>query len=577
MSRILRINAKDRTYAFEDMGKYAGLGGRALTSRIVLEEVPPLCHPLSAENKLVIATGMLTGTSAANSGRVSVGGKSPLTGTIKEANSGGNFSQKMAKLDIMGIVIEGKPEKDAPLTAIVLDKDGVKFEDASGLALSYTYAAAEKLSAKHGPRSASMLIGPAGETCRLAASIQFTDPKGRPARAAGRGGLGALMGSKRIKAIVVNDEGAPGVSVADKEAFKKAAKRWVEILTSHPVTSQGLPGFGTAILVNVINEAGALPTKNFREGRFEFASEISGEKMVEIINARGGKAKEGCHPGCVIQCSQAYHGEDGKYLTSGFEYETVWAFGANSLIKDMDDLARLDNICDELGLDTIDMGCAVAVAMDGGRIPWGDGKAALELLKRVGDPNDDLGRIMGNGTAFVGEAFGVDRVPVVKRQSLPAYDPRAAKGIGVTYATTTMGADHTAGYAICQNMLKVGGDVDPLGKAGQVETSKNLQIATAAVDATGFCLFVAFAVLDTPDAVQVMCDLIAAKTGAPFTPEDFVAMGVNVLKDEIAFNNKAGFTVEDDQLPAFFSKEALPPHNTVWDFSLEELQAAKVS
>jgi len=573
MARILRINAKDRTYAFEDMGKYAGLGGRALTSRVVLDEVPPLCHPLSADNKLVIAAGMLTGTSAANSGRASVGGKSPLTGTIKEANSGGNFSQKLAKLDIMAVIIEDKPAADAPLTTIVLDKDGVKFEDASDLALSYTYPAAEKLAAKHGPRSASLLIGPAGETCRLAASIQFTDPKGRPARAAGRGGLGALMGSKRIKAVVVNDEGAPGVTVADKEAFKKAAKRWVEILGSHPVTSQGLPGFGTAILVNVINEAGALPTKNFREGRFEFASEISGEKMAEIIKARGGKVKEGCHPGCVIQCSQAYHDEKGEYLTSGFEYETVWAFGANSLIKDMDDLARLDNICDQLGLDTIDMGCAVAVAMDGGCIPWGDGKAALD----VGDPNDPLGRIMGNGTAYVGEAFGVDRVPVVKRQSLPAYDPRAAKGIGVTYATTTMGADHTAGYAICQNMLKVGGDVDPLGKAGQVETSKNLQIATAAVDATGFCLFVAFAVLDTPDAVQVMCDLIAAKTGAPFAPEDFVAMGVNVLKDEIAFNQKAGFTVEADQLPEFFSKEPLKPHNTVWDFSIEELQAAKVS
>ena len=576
MSKLLRINTKDKTFAFEAMGEYAGLGGRALTSRVVLKEVPAACHPLSAENKLVIGTGMLTGTSAANSGRISVGGKSPLTGTIKESNSGGAFSQRMAKLDIMGIILEGKPEENAAPVTIVINKDGVTFEDASDLALSYTYPASEKLLAKHGPKSAVMLIGPAGENCRLAASIQFTDPKGRPARAAGRGGLGALMGSKKVKAIVVNDEGAPGVDVADKEAFKTAAKRWVEILTSHPVTGQGLPGFGTAILVNIINEAGALPTKNFREGRFEFAANISGEKMVELINARGGKSKEGCHAGCVIQCSQAYHGEDGKYLTSGFEYETVWAFGANSLIKDLDEVARLDNICDELGLDTIDMGCAVAVAMDGGVIPWGDGKAALALLKRVGDPKDPLGRIIGNGTAYTAEAYGVDRVPVVKRQSLPAYDPRAAKGIGVTYATTTMGADHTAGYAICQNMLKVGGDVDPLGKEGQVETSKNLQIATAAVDATGFCLFVAFAVLDTPDAVQVMCDLLAAKTGKEFTPNDFVAIGVNTLKDEIAFNKMAGFSIEDDQLPDFFSKEALPPHNTKWDFTVEELQAAKV-
>lgn len=574
MARLLRINTRTRTIVFEDLGAYAGLGGRALTSRLVATEVPPLCHPLGPNNKLVVATGVLTGAPAASSGRVSVGAKSPLTGGIKESNSGGMFSQKMARLGIQAIVFEDQPMAGAAPVVLTIDKDGARLAEAPELALSGTYAAADRLLAAGGPKSACLLIGPAGETMRLGASIQFTDTKGRPARAAGRGGLGAVMGSKGVKAVVINDEGAPGVDMADKEAFKTASKRWTEILSGHPVTSQGLPGFGTAILINVINEAGALPTKNFRFGRFEHAADISGEKMVELINARGGKAKEGCHAGCLIQCSQTYVDKDGKYLTSGFEYETVWALGANTLIRELDDIAMLDHACDDIGLDTIEMGNTVAVAMDGGLLPWGDGKAAISLLRRVADPADPLGRIIGNGAHFTGQAFGVTRVPAVKRQTMPAYDPRAAKGVGVTYATTPMGADHTAGYAICQNMLKCGGDVNPLGKDGQIEISRDLQIATAAIDSTGFCLFVAFAVLDTPDAVQVMCDLIAAKTGKPMTPADFVALGQAVLHDEYAFNAAAGFTKADDALPEFFG-EPLPPHNTVWDFTVDEIQAAK--
>jgi aldehyde:ferredoxin oxidoreductase len=574
--KVLRIDTQKRTGAFEELGAYAGLGGRALTSRLVRAEVPATCHALSEDNKLVIATGTLTGTIAANSGRVSVGAKSPLTGGIKESNAGGKFSQMMAKLGIMAIVLEGKPALDAAPCVIKIDASGVSFADAKDLAGKGTYATCAALNATYGEKAGIMAIGPAGENLQMAASIQFTDPENRPARAAGRGGLGAVMGSKKVKAIVLDDEGSKAEPVADKEAFKAAAKRWTEILLSHPVTSQGLPGFGTAILVNVINEAGGLPTKNFRYGRFDHAADISGEKMVETINARGGKAKEGCHAGCIIQCSQKYVDEKGAYITSGFEYETVWAMGANSLIQDLDDIARLDRACDDLGLDTIDMGCAIAVAMDAGVIPWGDGKAALALLEKVrtGDP---LGRIIGNGTGFTAQAFGIERAPVVKNQSLPAYDPRAVKGMGVTYATTPMGADHTAGYAVTANILKVGGHVDPLSKAGQVELSKNLQIATAAVDALGLCLFVAFAVLDTPDAVQCIANMVAAKTGQPFTVDDVVAIGVNTLKDEIAFNQAAGFTVQHDQLPGFFLKEPLSPHNTVFDMTAEEMQAAKVS
>lgn len=576
MARILRINTRERTYEYQELGEYAGLGGRALTSRMILNEIPPTCNPIGPDNKLIVATGLLAGTIAANSGRISVGAKSPLTGGIKESNSGGLIALKMAKLDLLAIVMEDKPAKDAPLCTIKITKDGVSFEDASGFEGGGTYSVSEQLFKTHGEKTGVMLIGPAGETCRLAASIQFTDPKGNPARAAGRGGLGAVMGSKRVKALVIDDAGGTGSEYADKDAFKEASKRWAEILRNHPVTGQGLPAFGTSILVNIINEAGALPTKNFRDGRFEGVAGITGEKMVEYMNARGGRVKEGCHPGCVIQCSQSYNDKEGKYLTSGFEYETVWAFGANSMIDDIDAIAQMDRLCDDLGLDTIDMGNAVAMAMDGGVIPWGDSQAAIGLLKKIYDKKDPLGQIMGNGTAFAGEAFGVERIPVVKRQALPAYDPRSVKGVGVTYATTPMGADHTAGYAVCQNILKVGGDIDPLKSTDDnIEVSKNLQIATAAVDSTGLCLFVAFAVLDTEDSLDVIAKMISAKYGIDFKASDVAPVGISVLKDEYAFNEAAGFTKAQDQLPEFFSKETLPPHHTRWEYSIDDLQKAR--
>jgi len=573
MSKILRINTREKTHTFEDVSSdLASLGGRGLTAKIILKEVPPTCHPLSKFNKLIVAPGLLSGTAAANSGRISVGAKSPLTGGIKESNSGGVLSQKLAKLGIKAIVLEDKPEEGG-FCLVVIKKDSVEILPADDYAGLGNYETTKNLCEKYGKHVAVMSIGPAGEQRLSAASINFSDTDGRPARAAGRGGLGAVMGSKGIKAIVVDDAGAENVPVADAEAFKTANQRWIDILKGHSVSGQGLPSYGTAFLVNIINEAGALPTKNFRSGRFEHAQDISGERIVELIEQRGGKVKHACHPGCVIHCSNVYHDKDGKYLTSGFEYETIWAFGANTTIRDIDDIAMLDRLCDDIGLDTIETGVTLGVAMEAGLIPWGDGKAAIDLVKKVrtGEP---IGKIIGNGAAFTGQALGVDRIPVVKRQALPAYDPRAVKGVGVTYCTSPMGADHTAGYAVCQNILKVGGDVDPLKKEGNVEISKNLQIATAAVDCTGLCLFVAFAVVDTEDGVQTIVNLLNAQYGLSLTTDDVTKLGISVLKDEHEFNAKAGFTKAQDRFPDFF-KEPLPPHNTTWDFTGEELQQAK--
>ena len=262
--------------------------------------------------------------------------------------------------------------------------------------------------------------------------------------------------------------------------------------------------------------------------------------------------------------------EEGNYVTKGPEYETVWAHGANCGIDDLDAIAHMDRMDDDLGLDTIETGATIAVAMEAGILPFGDAAGAIRLLEEVrqGTP---LGRLIAAGAAALGKVYGVVRVPTVKGQSMPAYDPRAVKGIGVTYATSTMGADHTAGYAVTANLLKVGGQVDPLKPEGQVELSRNLQIATAAIDAAGLCLFVAFAVLDDQHALEGICEMLAAQSGTPFAADDFLSLGRRVLSDERRFNKPAGFTAADDRLPDYFRTEKLPPHNVTFDVPDEEL------
>jgi aldehyde:ferredoxin oxidoreductase len=551
------------------LGEYAGLGGRALTSSVISKEVPPLCHPLSEDNKLVIAPGLLSGTSAAQSGRISVGCKSPLTGGIKESNSGGQASQVLARLGYGAIILEGKP-KEGNLYKIFINKDGVKITPDSSLCMLGNYDLVEKMKKEYGDKIACISIGPAGEMKMSAASVAFTDMEQRPTRHAGRGGSGAVMGSKGVKVIVLDDTGLSNRIAKDPEKLKTANKTFVDGLRKHPVTGEGLPAFGTNVLANVINEAGAYPTNNFLVGRFPGTSKISGETQAETEKARGGIPTHGCHRGCVIQCSGVYMDKDGHYLTKQVEYETVWAHGANCGIDDLDSIAMMDRLDDDYGIDTIEMGATIGVAMEAGLAKFGDAEAAIRLVKEVGK-GTDLGRILGNGAAVTGKVFGIERVPVVKGQAMPAYDPRAIQGIGVTYATSTMGADHTAGYAVATNILKVGGYVDPLKPEGQIDLSRNLQIATAAIDSTGMCLFIAFAVLDQPDTFQALIDMLNAFYGLNLTADDVVALGKNVLKMERDFNARAGFTAKHDRLPEYFKKEPLPPHNVTFQVTDEDL------
>jgi aldehyde:ferredoxin oxidoreductase len=572
MEKILRIDMGAEggpKIREEPVGEYAGLGGRALTSAVVAKEVPPTCHPLGADNKLVIAPGLLSGTTAAMSGRISIGCKSPLTGGIKEANAGGQPAQVLARLGYAAIILEGKPKDDA-LYKIFINKDGVKIQPDNTLKGLPNYDLIEKMKAEYGDKIACISIGPAGEMKLAAASIACTDMELRPTRHAGRGGVGAVMGSKGVKVIVLDDTGKAMRAPKDPEKFREASRIWVKGLQSHPVTGQGLPAYGTNVLTNILNEAGGYPTYNFKEGRFPGAAKISGEAEAALETERGGLATHGCHRGCVIRCSGIYNDKDGHFLTKQPEYETVWAHGGNCGIDDLDAIAQLDFLDDNYGLDTIEMGATIGVAMEAGLLKFGDAQGAIRLIKEVGQ-GTPLGRILGSGAAVTGKVFGVERVPVVKGQAMPAYDPRAVQGIGVTYATSPMGADHTAGYAVATNILNVGGQLDPLKPEGQAELSRNLQIATAAIDSTGMCLFIAFAVMDQPETFQALIDMINAFYGLNLTADDVTALGKSVLKNERDFNARAGFTAQDDRLPDFFKKEKLPPHNITFQVKDEEL------
>jgi len=574
MSQILRVNMSDLSVTKELLPqKWARYGGRALTSAIVFNEVPPAADPLGPENVLVFAPGTFGGTSTPNGGRMSVGAKSPLTHGIKESNSGGQAAHALAKIGISALVITGEPADSSARYMLTIETDGSaelsRVDDWKDVG-NYEVAEAIKPLRPADDRYSTITIGPAGEAGMKAAGIAFSDMKGLPNRFAGRGGLGAVMGSKGLKAIVISDKGLGYKTHADKDAFTAAMRRFSSALKEHPVSGQALPTYGTNVLTNILSEAGGLPTRNFSTGTFEGAEATSGERQREITLERGGDVKHGCHTGCIIQCSRYWVDKDGHYKTKGPEYETVWSFGADCGIDDLDAIAELDRICGDFGLDTIETGATMAVYMDSGRLAFGDAEGAIKALSSIFDAGSDI-RVLGDGAEATGKAFGTKRIPVVKHQALPAYDPRTVMGIGVTYATSTMGADHTAGYAVATNILKVGGDIDPLKPEGQVELSRNLQIATAMLDSLGLCIFVAFPVLDIPEAFAAIHEMAEAHTGQKWDTDELMRLGRETLTLERLFNERAGMGVDDDRLPEFFITDELPPHNIVFQVSNAEI------
>jgi len=573
--QILRINMSKLEATYEPVPeKWARWGGRGLTSSIVCDEVDPTCHPLGPNNKIVIAPGWVSGSPAApSSGRTSFGGKSPLTGGIKEANSGGLSSQKIAKLRLAAIIIEGMP-KDGKWYSIFINKDGVKFEDASGLMGKGMYEVDQLMWEKYPNKPAVIGIGPAGEMKLSNAGISVNDPENGPGRYAGRGGLGAVWGARGVKVMVVDDTGAPGVEVANNDLFVEGRKKLTAAMQTHALTKKdgGLWTFGTNVLMNILNEAGGLPTRGFSSGQFEGAAKISGEAVAEIIEKRGGVGTKhhACHPGCIMQCSSIYAHEDGTNFVSSIEYETAWSLGTNCGIDDIEYVAQATWECNDIGLDTIEAGNAIAMLMEGGYLKYGDKDGALKTFDEI-RKGTLLGRVLGQGTVATAKSFGVYRVPVVKGQAMPAYEPRAVKGIGVTYATTPMGADHTSGYTIAPEIAGVGGKVDPLVNTDKGSLSLTFQAATAFIDSTGYCLFIAFPILDIPEGWAGMAESVAGVTGQDITGDKVIDIGKEILKKERLFNEAAGFTKEDDRLPEFMSEELLPPHNVKWTMPNEDL------
>jgi aldehyde:ferredoxin oxidoreductase len=534
--------------------KLAGCGGRELTSRFINDQVPPDCNPVGAKNKLILAPGLLSGTSLVNTGRLSIGAKSPLTGGIKESNVGGTIAHHLARMNVAAVIIEGQPRDDR-LFILRIDENGnanlIEAADYRGLR---TYRLVDKLTARYGRENGILCIGPAGEFLMNIASIQASDTDGRPCRAAGRGGLGAVMRAKGIKAILVDAQKKKPVPLADPEDFKEAAKTFAGAIREMPFSGKALPAFGTAALMGPVNSLGAFPCYNATQGVFENWEKIGGEALAARIQKRGGKTQHmGCSQ-CIIFCSNEYVDEAGTYVTSSLEYETLWATGGMCGIDDLDVIARLDYLCDDIGVDTISTGVAIAVMMDAGRLKFGDGEAALGLMEEIGQ-GSQTGQLIGSGPVAVGKHLGHSRVAACKGQSIAAYDPRGIQGMAVTYATCPMGADHTAGNLIGESLS---GKIDPLLPEGQVELSRNKQFAVAGIDALGLCLFTAAAA-----SSEILARLVNAKLGTKFKPRDLEDRWRGILEVELEFNKKAGFTREDDRLPDFFYKEPLPPHNKV--------------
>ena len=580
---IVRVNMTDQTSSVAEVPPaYQYLAGRAMTSNLVADEVPPLSHPLGPNNKLVFSPGIVTGTPAPTAARVSVGAKSPLTGGIKESNAGSSWGADLADIQVKALIIEGQPKKKGGHWGLHVTYDKatakpkVEFFDAKEYTGKPLMDVFPKIYTRFGGKVSISGCGLASEHGYGNAGIVFNDQERRATRYAGRGGLGSVMNSKGVKFIVLDRTDAPGTAIADEALFKEGVKKMTDALRTHDITKPkgALNSYGTAVLINILNEAGGLPTRNFSSGRFEGAAKIAGEAIFEGNKQRLGKElwNHACSPGCIVQCSNTWFKEDGSEHASCVEYESAWALGADCGIDNLDDIAEMIRLCNEYGLDTIETGTTIAVAMEAGVIAFGDSKGAINLVHEMGK-GTHLGRILGGGTEMTGRAFGVTHVPTVKGQSMPAYEPRAVRGIGITYATTTMGADHTAGYTIAPEILGVSGKVDPLSNEGKAALSRGFQTATAFIDSCGHCLFIAFAILDIASGYQGMIDECNGVFGTKWTADDVSAYGVAVLKKERAFNEAAGIGKQADRIPEFMKLEPLPPHNQVFDIPDEVLDS----
>ena len=559
--KVWRINTRTQKLVIDDMPtSWERLGGRGLIARILLDEVNPLCDPLGPENKLIFAPGLLVGHRLSSCDRISIGGKSPLTGGVKEANAGGRTGLQITHLGSSTMILEDQPE-DLGLSVIYLSPSECRFEDASHLAGKGVYETSALLVEEYGTNVAIALIGPAGEMKLKAAGIQNLDQDRVPSRIAARGGLGAVMGSKGIKALVIDSSEGEPPTILDLDGFRKAQKAYNKALLDHPQTKV-YADYGTAAMARMCHSFGALPTRNFSDGNFEGLEEISAETMRDQLLERGGESNttHACMAGCAIRCSNVYADGKGKGIVSPLEYETIGLMGSNLGIADLEEIARLNWEANDLGLDSIELGAALAVAADGGKMEFGNTSQALDLINeiRAGSPD---GMIIGNGAVSAGKAYQIERVPAVKGQAMSAYDPRAIKGTGITYATSPQGADHTSG-------LTIRAKIDHLNPNIQADVSRKAQINAAGYDTLGVCAFAGFGFGAAPETIPA---LLNARYGWEVPGDILQKLGRETLILERKFNLGAGFGKDDDRLPEWMTREKLPPHNAVFNVPDEDL------
>ncbi|MHA1580628.1 MAG: aldehyde ferredoxin oxidoreductase family protein [Candidatus Freyarchaeota archaeon] len=552
---ILRVNLsagaiKTEPIPDELVRKY--VGGRGLSAKILYDELDPKVDPLSPDNKLIFAVGPLTGTNAPSGGRYEVSCKSPLTGTITGANSGGQWGPHMRMAGVDVIIFEGKAEK--PVYLQITDGE-YELKSAEKLWGLDTHKTTDTLRSELGEDYRISCIGPAGEKLvRMACVINDKH------RAPGRGGVGAVMGSKNLKAIAV--KGTQKVEVADEEAFKKAREDALKKLKENSVTAEGLPTYGTAVLVNIINENGMFPTRNFQTGVFPEADKISGETMAETILTK----RAACFA-CPIGCGRVTEVKAGKYKSAGEgpEYETIWAFGSQCGVDNLEAIAKANYLCNELGLDTISMGSTIGCAMElyqrgkvskdaaGRELNWGDPDVIVEFTEKTAK-REGFGDDLAEGSLRLAEKYGAPEISMsVKGQELPAYDPRGAQGQGLQYATTNRGGCHVRGYMISPEILGIPEKLDRFSIEGKEVWVKNFQDLTAVIDSSGMCLFTSFAL-----GAQEYAALLASATGIDWTGDELMVIGDRIWNVERLFNIKAGFTAEDDTLPPRLLKEPMP-------------------
>ena len=557
MRKYYDIRLDDRTITTRELhGEEIVKAGRNLIARTLLELGAATVNPLSPKNPLIFSAGPFAGSSFSNANRTSVGCRSPLTGGIKEANGGGSFSYALGQQSIAGFTLHGA----SPSWVVIhFAKNGtIAFDDAAPYLGKGNFEADRMLHAKYGKKVTVALCGPVGEYQGLLAGIAFSDKDGRPSRLAARGGVGAVMGAKKVKAVVVDLDKIPAFHEPKK--VNAAIKDYAKMLQADGIVTNFYQKIGTMGMADVQNQMGGLPVRNFSAGQqVDLATgerfKMGGDYITELNNSRGGEQTHACMPGCIIQCSNLYADASGKEVVSPVEYETLGLLGTNCGLTDPDDLAQLNYVANDLGVDTIETGAMLAVLMEAGLGAFGDVKFMADCLAEIGRGTEN-GRLWAQGTARVGAHYKVARVPVIKKQAISAYDPRVVEATGVAMMATAQGADHTAGNLPRLKTREM--DLDKI-----ISESLTVQTNVAATDSLGLCIFGRSV---TEPNLAFIVDAINAAHGTSLAPDFFPALGRETLRLEHEFNRRAGFTAQDDELPAFFYTESLPPTNRVARF-----------